>query len=534
MRILLAAALAVLNAGAAFAAPSVDAILAANRAATGGDAWSGKGSLSISYDYAGDGLTGFASSEFDIATGYFHDSQRIGPNRGGVGWDGRQAWMQDASGLATPQGGGDSGQLAINEAYRNANLWWRRDRGGARIELLPRQTEAGVTYDVLRVTPKGGKAFNAWFDTTSHVLARTVETQAFQTLTVFFSDYRAVGGAMVPGKLVVDDGNGPDYRQTETFKSAAFGPAKGAAAFAMPKTPVTDASIDNPAGRTTVPFQLLNNHIYAQVKVNGQGPFLFIFDTGGHDLLTPETAKALAVASQGAAPGAGAGDNIVQAGLADGVTFQIGDLTIRNQAIAVVPFEAPTVEGVVEKGMIGFEVFRRFVTVIDYQARTLTFIDPARFNPRGAGVAVPFKFSSHLPEVQGAFEGIPGLYNIDTGSRVDLSLTGPFVKSAHLMATHPKGVTVVEGWGVGGPSRAYVTRGRSLSLGPVVVHDVVAGLGGRPVTRDLVRRLLVEAVQGELSDHELTFADLDVALAERELLSELGDPQAAEPEEVGR
>jgi pyruvate ferredoxin oxidoreductase alpha subunit len=74
----------------------------------------------------------------------------------------------------------------------------------------------------------------------------------------------------------------------------------------------------------------------------------------------------------------------------------------------------------------------------------------------------------------------------------------------------------------------------TLAGSQVVVHDVVAGLGGRPVTRDLVRRLLVEAVQGELSDHQLTFADLDVDLAERELWGELVGPMDVEPEEVGR
>jgi pyruvate ferredoxin oxidoreductase alpha subunit len=61
----------------------------------------------------------------------------------------------------------------------------------------------------------------------------------------------------------------------------------------------------------------------------------------------------------------------------------------------------------------------------------------------------------------------------------------------------------------------------SLSGTPVVVHDVVAGLGGRPVTRDLVRRLLTDAAAGELSDHELTFADLDLGLAARQLEAEL-------------
>jgi pyruvate ferredoxin oxidoreductase alpha subunit len=57
----------------------------------------------------------------------------------------------------------------------------------------------------------------------------------------------------------------------------------------------------------------------------------------------------------------------------------------------------------------------------------------------------------------------------------------------------------------------------TLAGAPVAVHDVVAGLGGRPITRDLVSRLLRDASTGELSDHELTFADLDRDLAHREL-----------------
>jgi pyruvate ferredoxin oxidoreductase alpha subunit len=69
----------------------------------------------------------------------------------------------------------------------------------------------------------------------------------------------------------------------------------------------------------------------------------------------------------------------------------------------------------------------------------------------------------------------------------------------------------------------------------VLVHDVVAGLGGRPVTRALLHRLLNDAVAGRLPDDELTFADLDVRLAEDELDRELGlGSPTASPEEVRR
>ena len=45
-----------------------------------------------------------------------------------------------------------------------------------------------------------------------------------------------------------------------------------------------------------------------------------------------------------------------------------------------------------------------------------------------------------------------------------------------MRAKHPKGVDAVDGWGVGGPSRGYVTRGTSMTLGSVEVDNVVTTL----------------------------------------------------------
>ncbi len=52
--------------------------------------------------------------------------------------------------------------------------------------------------------------------------------------------------------------------------------------------------------------------------------------------------------------------------------------------------------------------------------------------------------------------------------------------------------------------------------GPVV-YDVVAGLGGRPITQRSLRRLLLDAVGDKLSPTRLTFLDLDTGIVEREL-----------------
>jgi hypothetical protein len=136
MRImLLLASTAMLAASGAYA-QDAGAVLAANRAASGGDALAGKGVVEVKGAYSGQGLTGAVATVFDVKSGDFVDSFAIGPTKGANGFDGRQAWMQDMSGAVTPQAGGDTHQLAVNEAYRDANAWWLADRGGATVTSL--------------------------------------------------------------------------------------------------------------------------------------------------------------------------------------------------------------------------------------------------------------------------------------------------------------------------------------------------------------------------------------------------------------
>lgn len=57
----------------------------------------------------------------------------------------------------------------------------------------------------------------------------------------------------------------------------------------------------------------------------------------------------------------------------------------------------------------------------------------------------------------------------------------------------------------------------ALSGLPVTVYDVVAGLGGRPVTRASLRGLFRDVLEGRMDSRPLHFLDLDIELVEREL-----------------
>jgi len=475
-RLLVLAAVAALYALPATAAPTATEILAANKAATGGSALENKATVKTSYDYSGQGMTGKTHSLSDITTGHFADDFTIGPMSGANGFDGKDGWAKDPSGAVTVQAGGDQRKLAVNEAYRRSNAWWQPDFGGAEIVYEGTKTDAGNTYDVLKITPKEGKDFQAWFDTKTHLLMRTVEVQSGNTITVTLSDYKSFDGVMLPVKGTIDDGNGAKYIQHVTLTETKFLPKEDNAAYSPPKVNLDDFQIAGGAKEATFPIEIVNNHIFGKVMANGKGPYTFIFDTGGHNLITPKTAKKLNLKMVGTMPGQGVGNKVEDIGITKLDTVEIaGKVTLDKQTFFVLDFAGDDdTEGFPMEGMIGFEGFRRFVTQIDYSAGTMKLMLPSAFDPKHAGTPIPFEMNGQIPQVKGSFEGIAGLFDIDTGARDEITLTGPFAKKEGLRAKHPKGVEAVDGWGVGGPARGYVTRGGELMLGDVKIPTTVA------------------------------------------------------------
>jgi membrane-associated protease RseP (regulator of RpoE activity) len=446
----------------AFAAPSADAVLAANKAAMG---TAPEPTTKIEYAYSGQGMTGKITSLNDLKSGMWVDEAAIGPATETQGFDGAHAWGKDPSGAVTQQDGGDNRALAVNEGYRRANLWWQPDHAGATVVSDGEKTDGGNTYDVLTVTPKDGKNFDAWFDAKSHLLSRVVEMQSTQTSTTTLSDYRAENGLQLPHKIHTTNGDA-QYDQDMTATSVAFLPAQPASAYAAPKVVLNDYAIAGDAKETTFPFKLINNHIFADVKVNGKGPYQFIFDTGGVNLLTPPLTQKLGLAAEGHMQGNGAGSGHMDVQLVKVASLQLGDATIKDQIFAQIPLNSMSdIEGVDMPGMVGFETFRRFVTRIDYGARKMTLIKPEAFDPKTAGTPVTIKFNGNTIEAPATYDGVQGTFTIDTGNRSSVILNSPFVAAHSQFAKYNDAPQAVTGWGIGGPTRSHVFRGHDLVIG---------------------------------------------------------------------
>ena len=468
--------LALISTVATAHAQTANEILAKSKQAMGGDAWDAIRTTHSVGKLATGGLTGQGESWEDNIAGHYVDRYQLGPASGAEGFDGKIVWSTDTSGQPRLEGGGEERQAAADEAYRRCFAYWFPERWPAQIEYSGEKEEQGKRFYVVRITPKDGRPFDMWIDASTYLIDHTVEKADIETRTNYFSDYRTVNGVKVAfgGRSTNGD---TKYDQFTTLEKVDYNGPVQEAMFHMPAPPAPDFAIAGGKSSTSVPFDLINNHIYVQVKLNGKGPFRILCDTGGANIITPTVAKELGVKSEGALQGRGVGEKSEDIGLAKLETLQVGDATLSNQLFAVYPMESfASVEGVDIPGLIGYEVFKRFVVKVDYEHNILTLTVPSAFAYQGNGAKLPFVFNAHIPQVDGSIDGIAGKFDIDTGSRSSLDIMKPFVEKHDLVAKYNAKIEAVTGFGVGGAARSLLARAQVLQLGNVEVHNPVTEL----------------------------------------------------------
>ncbi len=135
------------------------------------------------------------------------------------------------------------------------------------------------------------------------------------------------------------------------------------------------------------------------------------------------------------------------------------------------------VEGVDDvAGVLGLEWFVRMPIKLDYARSRLTLYDPAGFKYAGSGTRVPVAARGRLPQVAGSIDGVPGMFEIDTGSRGSVTLVPAFAAKNDLEKKLGVKTETITGAGVAGPLRAGLARGKSLKLGTVDVPNPVVAI----------------------------------------------------------
>lgn len=227
----------------------------------------------------------------------------------------------------------------------------------------------------------------------------------------------------------------------------------------------------------SVPFSFEANHLVIPITIDGT-PTYALFDTGAGNVLDRQFAARLGLRQFGHDVAAGAGNGTANATRTIVRSLQFGSFTMRDQEFAVIPLPGALTHGngFTVGAIVGREILEQYVTRIDYDTQALTFTPAATFRYTGIGISVPLQLRTGQAIVRGSIDGLPASFQIDTGSSASLVLTSPFVDANNLREKYPIAGNVVIGRGIGGYSRADLTRGRRLRVGNFEIDDMVIDL----------------------------------------------------------
>ena len=233
------------------------------------------------------------------------------------------------------------------------------------------------------------------------------------------------------------------------------------------------AAVAPSAAQTTIPFTYVDNRIVIECKIDGQGPFAMILDTGSPSIaLTPETAAKLAVAVRDAGTVTGAGNNAAKNGRATIARLSLGNLTFKGLGADVLDLTEIRTKLHFSRldGIIGYPVLKDFATLVDVDDKTIIFAASA---PPAPPNATTTRFEGVLPEVHAVIDGLAGKVLVDSGDRSSLTLFGPFAKQNGFFGRYPSRENIVTGYGLGGPVYADVFTLPSLDVFGTHLTNVV-------------------------------------------------------------
>lgn len=409
------------------------------------------------------GLEGTWQSVSDLADGRFATRTDLTTIASADIYDGRTHWRIGQSGgshaLDSP--------FALRRTQTSAWLarfgWLQAEFGGAQRSTATARNDSSRLYSVITATPRGGEPVELWFDAATGELARAVERDWFRQVTTRYADYRAVLGQRLPFKLIRSDGVNEERVAIDSYRQLPTAPPNS---YARPRQPADHVV---PAAGTTVVATVFPR-LVIKASIDGR-PMHFLFDTGGHSILTPDAARSLGLTPVGGVRAGGTGAGTVGQQFTRVTEVRIGNAVLRDQAFSVIDFDY----GLLERGdqsplagLLGLEVIERFITRLNYRAGTLTLL------PRNAPVNcqsgwVAARFTDDMPTIEAVFDGIRAPFTIDTGNSGSTILYAHWLQQNGVTERYNRGIEAVS-YGAGGASRNWVSFARSFEVGDGTVQ----------------------------------------------------------------
>ena len=230
-----------------------------------------------------------------------------------------------------------------------------------------------------------------------------------------------------------------------------------------------------------IPVEIQHNVILIPVKVNGSFEMTFILDTGVRTtiLTEPFITQFLRLDSLTRVKVRGLGEGeAIDATLAQDVSFTLPNgIQGRQMKLLVLPDDVISYSGMFGRpvyGIMGYDLFSRFVVEINYARKYITLYDPLEFRPRKKDIQLDIQLRDGKPYLEAFItdfrgERIRGQWLLDTGSSNAIALYD------HSLPLPEPSIPAFLGKGLSGNVYGRLARARSFEIGPFELEEVIAG-----------------------------------------------------------
>jgi aspartyl protease/PDZ domain-containing protein len=223
--------------------------------------------------------------------------------------------------------------------------------------------------------------------------------------------------------------------------------------------------------------------IFLPARINGSEPMWFALDSGASFpfIVDQRRARKLGLKlEEQFKTGGGAGAGTYEVAWTKGLSINISNLHFADQNAAVIALSSlEAIAGRPLDGVIGSDLFKRYVVEIDYPGNRVSLYHPLNYTYSGDGESIPLTIhDNHLfvsaKMIMAGDRELDGRFLVDTGGGlVTAILTAPFARSRKLPAPNQKTIVDRSLSGLGGQTSLLVARARSFSLGEFTIRDPV-------------------------------------------------------------
>lgn len=234
-----------------------------------------------------------------------------------------------------------------------------------------------------------------------------------------------------------------------------------------------------------IPFRSVNNLIVIPVKLGNMVPLEFLLDTGVRTPILTDRyySDFLNISYDRTLTLKGAGDGAdVFAYMASNVNMLLPNVQVNNQPMLVLEedyLELGSQLGVPVQGIIGYELFARFVVKIDYEKSILTLYEPHKFKVPKSYRRIDMVIENFKPFIYAQVQDETGSKHtlkllVDTGASHALLLHTNSKNDGGQVALPKKTLEGSLGRGLLGDINGHIARLPTLDVGGFTFSDVLA------------------------------------------------------------